>query len=342
MYKIDSTGTSLTLPTPLTTGITPGFFAQTTSSSTIPTVVSADFLNMAMMEICNVCTAGGQTLSKTTYTQLRDAILVLISQSARIKVTANLHFYVATSGSDTLNNGMTVGAPFLTIQHAVDVVYRNYDWNGFGATVHIANGTYTQPVNVYGQPLGHGLAAVTFVGNTASPTAVVISVTNNNAWVHNIGSWAILQGITFAATGTATTTIGLGYGLLSMSGCYVEVQNCNFASCTTCQCTAANGGMITFDSLPSSFTGTSGFGINAGQAGQIWMQNSVFTMSATYNNAFAISNNCGIIICGGANSFPGTTTGPKYSVGFNGVINLQGVTLPGSSAGVATTGGQVS
>lgn len=70
MFQIDSTGTAASLPSPLSTGITPGYFAQTTNPLIVPTVVSADFLNMQMVEICNVVTGAGLTLSKSTYNQL--------------------------------------------------------------------------------------------------------------------------------------------------------------------------------------------------------------------------------------------------------------------------------
>lgn len=75
MFRIDSQGTAASLPTPAAVGPTVGYFTKGNPTLSIPpTVVSDDWLNMVQEEILNVILAAGLTPSKTTYTQLRDAI----------------------------------------------------------------------------------------------------------------------------------------------------------------------------------------------------------------------------------------------------------------------------
>ncbi len=63
------------------------------------------------------------------------------SGSGRTFLTTNTTWYVATTGSDTLGTG-TIGSPWLTIQHACDVIASTIDFNGFDGSVQIADGSY--------------------------------------------------------------------------------------------------------------------------------------------------------------------------------------------------------
>lgn len=81
MFQIDNATASPTLPAPAAPG-TPGYFTKGNPAATPPvpaTILDQDYMNMLMMEIINVILAAGGTLSKTTYTQLRDAINSLIA-----------------------------------------------------------------------------------------------------------------------------------------------------------------------------------------------------------------------------------------------------------------------
>jgi hypothetical protein len=80
MYAIDVTSAASSLPTPAAPG-TAGFFTDGNPlTATAATILPADFLNALMLELLNVVTAGGLTPSKTTNTQVRDAIKELIQQ----------------------------------------------------------------------------------------------------------------------------------------------------------------------------------------------------------------------------------------------------------------------
>ena len=78
MYQYDDATVVAGLPTPAVPG-TPGYFTNGNPAIALPaTILSADFMNMLMMENLNILIAAGITPSKTVYTQVRDAIDALI------------------------------------------------------------------------------------------------------------------------------------------------------------------------------------------------------------------------------------------------------------------------
>lgn len=90
MFRIDSTGTAVALPAPAAVGGVIGYFTKGNPTLSIPpTVVSDDWLNMVQEEIVNVITAAGLTPSKTTYTQLRDAIALGLTDNVTELAIAN-------------------------------------------------------------------------------------------------------------------------------------------------------------------------------------------------------------------------------------------------------------
>ncbi|MBV8971906.1 MAG: hypothetical protein JO290_06400 [Sphingomonadaceae bacterium] len=83
MFQIDNASAASVLPVPALAG-TPGYFTGgNPATGTPPTTVSADFMNMTMVELINVVTAAGLTPSKTTYTQLTQAIRLLALAAIR-------------------------------------------------------------------------------------------------------------------------------------------------------------------------------------------------------------------------------------------------------------------
>ena len=101
MFRIDSTGTAVALPTPAAVGPTVGYFTKGNPTLSIPpTVVSDDWLNMVQEEILSVIAAAGLTPSKTTYTQLRDSIAAGVTDTTTELVIAN-------NVSNTALTGMT-------------------------------------------------------------------------------------------------------------------------------------------------------------------------------------------------------------------------------------------
>jgi hypothetical protein len=98
MFRIDGATAAPSLPTPAAAG-TPGYFTEGNPTAGTPaTNVTGDWLNMMQEELMSLLTAAGLTPSKTTFTQVRDAIkAIAISQ-----FTQNL----ATPGYVKLPNGL--------------------------------------------------------------------------------------------------------------------------------------------------------------------------------------------------------------------------------------------
>jgi hypothetical protein len=76
--------------------------------------------------------------------------------------------------------------------------------------------------------------------------------------------------------------------------------------------------------------------------GVVRVQSIAITLLAShaFSPGFAFATTGGIIFGNGC-SFTGSATGQQYEVDSNGVLQISGLTLPGSVAGVTTTGGQV-
>ena len=82
MYQIDVPTAVAGLPTPAAEG-TAGFFTDGNPGTGTPaTIVPADFLNMMMQELINVALEGTAPLSKSSYTQVRDAISNMVANAS--------------------------------------------------------------------------------------------------------------------------------------------------------------------------------------------------------------------------------------------------------------------
>lgn len=82
MYQIDVPTAVAGLPTPSAEG-TAGFFTDGNPGTGTPaTIVPADFLNMMMQELINVAREGTAPLSKSSYTQVRDAISNMVANAS--------------------------------------------------------------------------------------------------------------------------------------------------------------------------------------------------------------------------------------------------------------------
>ncbi|WP_052131841.1 hypothetical protein [Caballeronia zhejiangensis] len=88
MFRIDDPTAATTLPTPEAAG-TEGYFTEGNPTSGTPaTIVRGSWMNMIQEELRAVVVAGGLTPSKTTYTQVRDAIkAIAIGQFAQTLLT---------------------------------------------------------------------------------------------------------------------------------------------------------------------------------------------------------------------------------------------------------------
>lgn len=89
MYQYDDPTTIAVLPAATAAG-TAGYFTDGSPAGGQPaTILKAEFMNMVMMELINTIISAGITPSKSTYTQLRDAIKVVAGERAGHTYTAN-------------------------------------------------------------------------------------------------------------------------------------------------------------------------------------------------------------------------------------------------------------
>lgn len=341
MQRIQSPGTVATLPAPVTTpGQSPGYFNNPNSGSPIATVVSNDWCNGIQEELVAVIQSVGATPNVNDNTQLLAAIRNLIAGSARIKLTAPLTLYVNSSIGNDANNGLTAGAPYLTIQAAYNALMSKYDPNGFAATIKLADGTYTTGLTAN---VPNGLfGSITLLGNVTVPSNVVINVANANCVTAILGAVINVSGIKVQTTGTSSAFSTVGIGLVTYLGGLISFSNMNFGTCGTAHVAGTADGYVNVPStgaasVPYTISGGAQYHVLAGTGSIINLQGCAVTLSGTpafsgaYASVAAMSN-----LNVGSSTFTGSATGARYSVSSNSLLQgTGGVTtyLPGSTSG---------
>ncbi len=111
MYQIDNSTAAVSQPAATAAG-SAGFFTDGNPATSTPaTIVPAEWLNAVMMEMANVVTGAGLTLSKPTYTQVRDAIKRLVQNQVVLTDTGSANAYAAANSPalvvGTWTNGVT-------------------------------------------------------------------------------------------------------------------------------------------------------------------------------------------------------------------------------------------
>ena len=111
MFRIDDATASGVLPTP-ETALTEGYFTEGSPGVTPATLVRASFLNMVQEELRGIVVAAGLTPSKTTYTQVRDAIRTIFQRNdpsvCAAGGTADAITGAYTPAIASLTNGMSL------------------------------------------------------------------------------------------------------------------------------------------------------------------------------------------------------------------------------------------
>lgn len=343
MYRIDNSSAALALPTPGSVGPNPnGYFTGGNPATNTPaTVVDADWANAVQEEICNVIAGAGVTLDKTKQNQL----LAAIQKLGRIKLTANLNLYVATTGSDTNNTGLSSGSPFLTIGHAVSVALNGYDAGGYTITINVAAGTYTEAVLVAGQVPGSVSNPSSLVIKGASSSTTTITYASSATVTATYGASVEITGVTVTNTGAnnaavlaeraGIVTIGAdvvvnstGGGQASALTAHIHAEidvasNLTVGSVSGAGVFAASlGGVLTASGIGVTVTGTvtvSGGFVTTSQLGALYMLTCTFTGgTVTGDRYYADTNSVIVTGGGGASYFPGsvagsTATGGQYS-----------------------------
>jgi hypothetical protein len=292
-------------------------------------------------------TAAGTTLSRTVRKStnsnaaisLSGGALVYITPSAedlRWRLAANTTFNVATTGNDSTGDG-SVGAPWLTLQKAVDYLTNNVDLNGFSVQVNVGAGTYagfSLSAPWVGAVAGGSInPSVTLNGDTTTPANVTISGT----CIVTLNASLSLQGFQFTA---ASIQLNISrYGLAQISG------NCTFAGTGAVQIQVGRFATLVVAANYTIAGTTPQVHWNLTNNG-VLIVNPGLTLNISgtpaFSNAFINASKCVTTNTAGI-SWSGSATGTRYVVTTNAVVDTGGggaTYFPGNAAGSTATGGQ--
>jgi hypothetical protein len=175
----------------------------------------------------------------------------------RDKLTAARTYYVRTDGNDACNGltnaaGSSGACAFLTIQKAITTA-ATLDLSAFNVTINVASGTYTGGISVTAPWVGSGV--VTVVGDTTTPSNVVISTTSADAiFVNGYGSTVTVKGLKLQTTTS-------GHGLHAGNGGVLYVTDkMVFGTSANYHLYAEYGGTININNISYSISGNAGTG----------------------------------------------------------------------------------
>jgi hypothetical protein len=260
--------------------------------------------------------------------------------SVRTLLNGALTIYVNNATGVDTNIGTSAGAPFKTIQAAINSVYRNYDFNGYGCTISVAAGAYSASVaNGYvvaigGVPVGMN-TPISLVGNTASPGSVTITGVNSSGILCSLGSYVSISGFSISASGSSN-------GIVCTSASNVTVSSCIVGTCGSVQMLCTTGGSLTI-STGITLTGSTIWSVLSAESGYIAAVGVTVTYSSlTVSGAGWAANQSGSVGSSGC-TFTGTVTGSRYNAIMNGNITTgsagSATYFPGTVAGTVANGG---
>ena len=175
MFQTDQATAATVLPTPAAAG-TQGYFTNGNPGAGVPaTILDADFMNMLMLELANVVTGAGLTLSKTTYNQVLSAIKRIGQNTIVLADTGAVNAYTATNATPLVAGTWVDG-----VVQAIKIAHTNT-----GASTYAPDGLTAIPIYGLGlQPLQGGelllngtaiLMHATIAGvNSGNPIAVLM------------------------------------------------------------------------------------------------------------------------------------------------------------------------
>lgn len=262
----------------------------------------------------------------------------------RNQLTAARTYFVSTSGSDS-NDGLTSGAPFLTIQKAVDVA-ASLDIGIYDITIQLADGTYDLGGTGVTLKSPAGTGCVVIKGNASAPSNVVVKTSGGSA--ANV----------FSAKGTTTifrikdmkiesaVTSGACRGIYAQVGAIIEFGNLVLGAFTSMSAGimfhATDGGQIEAIS-DFEIAGGCSRAFQAAGGAIIRVASLTITLTGTphWSVAFLFGPVTGTFIYNG-NTFSGAATGKRYDLYLNSVASTVGAAMPGSVSGSTAAGAQYS
>ena len=316
----------------LTTILAQGFQAGLAPSEQLNTVWAQSSFMAA--GLANFCVAQGISVPDdgnltNLVTEIENAISAFVSSTlpSRTKLLTNANFYVTTSGNDSTGNG-TSGAPWLTLQHAVNAVTSNYDGGGNNATINLGTGSFAG-ANIT-QPFMGGTLYIN--GNGSSNTNITSAIVNNNNAI------VIVENATMATSGYGIQSYG-GGSLVTVGAGMV------FGACTTAHLSAFAGGSIAFNA-GYTVSGNTSVHLQAYDGGKIINGQGALTVniSTAVSITEFVAGNTGGIIDFQSVTFtnPSNVTGQRYNANTLSIINTgssgSATYFPGSSPGTVNSG----
>jgi hypothetical protein len=254
------------------------------------------------------------------------------ASGVREMLTADRTYYVRTDGNDS-NTGLvnSAGGAFLTIQKAVDVSAA-LDCSIYNITIQVADGTYVANTVTCKNILGAG--TVTIQGNSSTPSNVIIDGGFSKTTPGT--TYTVKDLLLEKATGSATD------GIKATSKADITIGNLIFHTGFTRQIYVDTGGNV-FISSAYNITGGATNHIVVSQGSSLTSYASVTVASGLAFTIFIAVSMASSVIYTGTITKTGTeSTGKKYSVSLNGVLNTIGESVdyfPGDAAGTTSTGG---
>ncbi|MDB5895670.1 MAG: hypothetical protein JWQ88_3201 [Rhodoferax sp.] len=249
---------------------------------------------------------------------------------AKEVLTADRTYYVSTAGSNAAS-GLSVGAPWLTIQNAVNFISRNLDLNGFNAIIQLADGAYTEAV-VLKPAAGYG--TIIIQGNSAAAANVTVDS----------------AGTTFSADGPANRQYFLKRMRLTASSVCVLANNGALITTLTTHYGAVgngyhiqslNGGEVR-QTGNYTISGAAYNHIHVSRGGRVYVGATTITLTGTpdFGGAFISVLHGSLALMAGLD-FSGFATGKRYEIDYGSVCYLASsstVYFPGSVPGTAFNG----
>ncbi|WP_232438140.1 hypothetical protein [Burkholderia ubonensis] len=169
MYQIDNSTAATSQPAATAAG-SAGFFTDGNPATGAPaTILPAEWLNAVMMELANVVTGAGLTLSKSTYNQVLAAIKRIGQNTIVLADTGVANAYTATNATPLVAGTWVDG-----VVQAIKIAHANT-----GASTYAPDGL--TPIPIYGlglQPLQGGELALN--GTAVLMHATIAGVNSGN------------------------------------------------------------------------------------------------------------------------------------------------------------------
>jgi len=278
-------------------------------------------------------------LSLTVFSLTLICVQPLGAEPQRTHVTEQTIFYVDPVKGDDENPCISDAQPCKTMQAAYEKMYDDYDFRGFDARLHLADGDYTSGLSISGHLVG--AAHMQVVGNCENPQAVNVNPGDGTAFTAEYGGKLRVACVQVSGSGVT--------GFLSRT---MGVLQVNFRS----------GDAVVFGDMPggSSVVATDGGIVNisgavviSGNAAVHWDVSSISQITVEAGTTYSITDTYAIdyflnatlnsVVALGENvTFGGPDpNGQKYNVTSGSRLSLNENVLPGTILGTVDDKGQV-